>query len=35
MHHNDVQRTVVVGAVVMGHSMLQVFAHAGIEERGE
>ena len=31
MDHNDVKRTVVVGAGVMGHSMAHVFARAGIE----
>ncbi|MBL7225821.1 MAG: 3-hydroxyacyl-CoA dehydrogenase family protein [Desulfobacteraceae bacterium] len=31
MHHNDVQRAVVVGAGVMGHSIAHVFAQAGIE----
>ena len=31
MDHNDVKRTVVVGAGVMGHSMAHVFAQAGIE----
>ena len=31
MDYNDVKRTVVVGAGVMGHSMAHVFAQAGIE----
>ena len=31
MNHNDVKRTVVVGAGVMGHSIAHVFAQAGIE----